>query len=490
VRYAYDADQVRAAEKPLLDGLPDGTLMQRAATALARRCAGVLGSTYGARVVLLVGAGNNGGDALYAGAQLAKRGARVDAVLTADKVHDAALAALRAAGGRSIDSSQPGVAQLLEAADLVVDGMLGIGGRGGLRDEQARVAGLLMDSDATVVAVDVPSGVDASTGAVDGPAVRADVTVTFGALKTGLVVSPGAGLAGLVEVVDIGLDLPPADVRLMDADDVAEMVPAPSGETDKYRRGVLGVAAGSEQYTGAAVMAVGGALRTGVGMVRYVGPTRAGDQVRTAWPEAVVTDIASGDASAVTSVGRVQAWVVGSGLGTGDDAEQVVRAVLDSDVPVVVDADAIAIVGRTPDLLGRRTAPTVLTPHAGEFARLVGSERDDIEAHRLDHAKSAAARFGAVVLLKGATTLVAAPDGAVWVNSVDTPYLATAGSGDVLSGVIGALLAGGLEAAPAAAAGAFLHGLAGLRAAGRPETPIAAMDIAMTLPDAWRTIRG
>ena len=490
MRAAYDAEQVTAAEKPLLAALPDGTLMQRAATGLARRCAALLGSVYGARVVLLVGAGNNGGDALYAGQQLARRGARVDAVQLADRVHSDALQAFRAAGGRNVPTSGDATREVLARADLVIDGMLGIGGRGGLRDEQARAAEMLDDCDAVVVAVDVPSGVDASTGVVDGTAVRADVTVTFGALKTGLVVSPGAEHAGLVEVVDIGLDLPSADMRLLDADDVAELVPPPSGETDKYRRGVVGVAAGSEQYTGAAVLAVGGAVRAGVGMVRYAGPSRPADLVRAAWPEVVVTDLAPGDGAAVTSAGRVQAWVVGSGLGSEDDAEQVVRAVLETDVPVVVDADGLAVVARHPEVVGRRTAPTVLTPHAGEFARLIDGSRDDVEAHRLDHVRRAASALSAVVLLKGATTLVAAPDGQVWANSVDTSYLATAGSGDVLSGVVGALLAGGLDAAPAAAAGAFLHGLAGVHAAARPAASITAMDIANSLPDAWRTVRG
>src|SRR3954462_3243943 len=173
MRAAYDAEQIRAAEKSLLAELPDGALMQRAATGLARRCAALLGTVYGARVVLLVGAGNNGGDALYAGQQLAHRGARVDAVHAADPVHPAALEAFRAAGGRSVASSSDAGHGLLGAADLVVDGMLGIGGRGGLRDEQARLAGEVAHRDAMVVAVDVPSGVDASTGAVDGAAVRA-----------------------------------------------------------------------------------------------------------------------------------------------------------------------------------------------------------------------------------------------------------------------------------------------------------------------------
>jgi hydroxyethylthiazole kinase-like uncharacterized protein yjeF len=237
-------------------------------------------------------------------------------------------------------------------------------------------------------------------------------------------------------------------------------------------------------------MAVGGALRAGVGMVRYAGPTRPATRVRAAWPEAVVSEITPGDGAAVLSAGRVQAWVVGSGLGTDSDAAEVVRAVLLSDVPVVVDADALSAVRDDPSLLASRTAPTVLTPHAGEFARLVGADREDVEAHRLEHVRRAAADLRAVVLLKGATTLVAGPDGQVWANSVDTGYLATAGSGDVLSGVVGALLAARVEAPLAAAGGAFLHGLAGVLAAGRPAVPITAMDIAGALPDAWRSVRG
>src|SRR4051812_20640471 len=178
MRAAYDAEQVRAAEKPLLAELPDGTLMQRAATGLARRCAALLGTVYGARVVLLVGSGNNGGDALFAGAMLARRGARVDAVLLTDRGHDGGLAELRTAGGR-VHPATPETEGLLRDADLVVDGILGIGGRGGLREEAARLAGVVAEADAIVVAVDVPSGIDASTGEVDGAAIRADVTVTF-----------------------------------------------------------------------------------------------------------------------------------------------------------------------------------------------------------------------------------------------------------------------------------------------------------------------
>lgn len=470
MRSAYDVDQVRAAEEPLLKSLPDGALMQRAATALARRCAALLGKVYGARVVVLAGKGNNGGDARLAGAQLARRGARIDVVDTSE----------------AVDADD--VRALIAAADLVIDGMVGIGRSGGLRGATATVAELLADVDTFVVAVDVPSGVDASTGEVGGAAVRADVTVTFGALKTGLIVAPGAEHAGTVEVVDIGLSLPPASVTVLDAADVAALVPSPSGETDKYRRGVVGVVAGSDTYTGAAVLAVGGALRAGCGMVRFAGLAHPAEMVRQHWPEAVVTAVSPGDGDAILAAGRVQAWVVGSGLGTDADAAALVRSVLSADVPVLLDADAVTVVAEHPDWLTARSAPTVLTPHAGEFARLTRTERADVEAHRLTLARAAARDLGVTVLLKGSTTVIVDADGAVRVNTADTPYLATAGSGDVLSGICGALLAGGLPALDAASAGAFLHGMAGLMASSVPAAPISAMDLISNLPAAIRAL--
>src|SRR5512144_1740973 len=461
VRQAHPVAAIRAAEAALMVRLRPGALMQRAATGLASRCAGVLGGVYGRRVALIVGSGNNGGDALYAGAALARRGARVDAVLVGSTVHEGGLAALRRAGGRVAGDSG-----VLATADLVVDGVLGIGGRGGLREAAAEAAAAAAGGGAAVVSVDVPSGVDADTGRVDGVAVRADVTVTFGTGKPGLLVAPGAGYAGVVEVVDIGLGpyLPTADVAALDAHDVAALLPTPRPESDKYRRGVVGVAAGSTAYTGAAVLAVGGAVRGGAGMVRYVGDPRPAGLVRARWPEAVITD---GTAEGIMEgtperAGQVQAWVVGPGLGADAAAESVVRGVLASDVPVVVDADG----------------PTVLTPHAGEFGRLQGLERAAVEADRLTQARLAARELGVTMLLKGSTTVVAAPDGRVRVNPTGTAALATAGSGDVLSGLCGALLAQGLEALDAAAVGAFLHGLAGRLA----PFPTSASD----LWEAWR----
>jgi ADP-dependent NAD(P)H-hydrate dehydratase / NAD(P)H-hydrate epimerase len=460
VRAAYDADAVRAAEQPLLVAQPDGTLMARAAAGLARVCAQLLGGAYGARVLLLVGSGNNGGDALHAGALLAGRGAKVDALLLADRVHQAGLAALRRAGGRVVTEAG--------APDLVVDGILGIGGRGGLRGRPADLVASLPEA-ALVVAADVPSGIDASTGEVAGVAVRADVTVTFGAVKTGLLVDPGAAHAGVVELVEIGLELPPALVEVLQSDDVAALLPRADRESDKYRRGVVGVAAGSAAYTGAAVLCAGGALRGGAGMVRYLGADEPAAVVRARWPEVVV------------GPGRVQAWTVGSG--GGSDAGGWLERALADGVPTVVDADALAGIPGRRD----RSAPLLLTPHAGELARLAGTDRDDVEARRLHHATAAARELGAVVLLKGSTTVVAGPDGRVRVNPTGSPVLATAGSGDVLAGLCGALLAGGLNPFDAGSVGAWLHGLAG-RLASAGGAPLVAGDLLDALPAAFRRV--
>jgi ADP-dependent NAD(P)H-hydrate dehydratase / NAD(P)H-hydrate epimerase len=470
MRRAYDVATVRAAEGAAMAALPEGALMQRAAVGLATVCARLLGGVYGARVLLLIGSGNNGGDALYAGARLAARGARVDALLVGAHVHEDGLAALRRSGGRVVDTVGAGA----RAADLVVDGITGIGGSGGLREPAASAVAALADGamakGALIVAVDVASGVDADTGEVSGAAVRADVTVTFGVLKPGLVIDPGAGHAGVVELVDIGLDLPgPATVEVLQAGDVGRLVPRPTRESDKYRRGVLGVAAGSDQYAGAAVLCTGGAIRGGAGMVRYLGADLPTALVRSRWPEVVMGE------------GRVQAWAVGSG-GGADVTAHLDRALADG-VPVLVDADALEVFATTAD----HTVPALLTPHAGELARLLGVERDEVEAARLAHVRRAARDLDAVVLLKGSTTLVARPDGRVRANPTGTPALGTAGSGDVLAGLCGALLAGGLDPFDAGSVGAWLHGLAG-RLAADGGAPLSAYDVLDHLPAAFRAV--
>jgi hydroxyethylthiazole kinase-like uncharacterized protein yjeF len=489
VRSVHDVATVRAAEQAVMARLPDGALMQRAATGLARTCADVLGQVYGASVVLLVGKGNNGGDALYAGARLARRGARVLALLVADAQPPAALEALLRAGGRARAMTADEV-PALRGADLVIDGVLGIGGTGGLREPVATVAQQVAESDAVVVAVDVPSGVDADTGHADGTAIRAHVTVTFGTLKPGLLVAPGASYAGIVECVDIGLEpqLPPATTEVLDADDVAALLPDPEPETDKYRRGVVGVVAGSESYTGAAVLATGGAVVSGAGMVRYIGVAHSADLVRARWPEAVVTVVPPGDGEAVLNAGRVQAWVIGPGLGTDDDAAAVIEAVLATDLPVIIDADGITVLSKRRELLVQRAAPTLITPHAGEFARLMNLDRDDVEADRLTLVRSAAAELGVTVLLKGSTTLVASADGRTRINTTGTRWLGTAGTGDVLSGACGTLLATGCSPLDAGSGAAFVHGLAA-RLAAEGATPISASDLLTNWHRALHAIR-
>jgi ADP-dependent NAD(P)H-hydrate dehydratase / NAD(P)H-hydrate epimerase len=460
--------------------VPPGALMQRAAAGLASVCAGLAGKVYGARIVVLAGSGDNGGDALYAGARLARRGARVVAVAAGSHVHEQGAAALRVAGGRVTGPADPDLPAVIAAADLVLDGLLGIGGRGGLREPYATLADMVARRGAgdgpgrpgpgpTVVAVDLPSGIDADTGVVDGPAVRADVTVTFGTWKPGLLIDPGAGHAGVVELVDIGLGpyLPAPAAAGFQTADVAALLPQPAGDSDKYRRGVLGILAGSERFTGAAALAVGGALRGGAGMVRLVSAGPAVAVVRQHWPEALTTVTGDGSQAGheVEAAGRVQAWVAGPGMGTDEAARSRLAAVLGSDLPVLVDADGLTLVAQERGLLAR-AAPTLLTPHAGELARLLGGDPADVAARRLEHARSAAAELGVTVLLKGSTTVIApAGGGEVLVNSTGTSWLASAGTGDVLSGLAGALLAQGLAVSEAAAAAAFLHGIAARRAA-------------------------
>ncbi|OIV39238.1 NAD(P)H-hydrate dehydratase [Mangrovactinospora gilvigrisea] len=517
MRVAHSVAKVREAEEALMARLPEGALMQRAAAGLAAVCARLLresGRVRGRVVVVLAGSGGNGGDALYAGARLAGRGAEVHAVLTAPKrAHPGGLAALRAAGGRVAelgDVDGAAAAALLGRAELVLDGIVGIGGRGGLRDEVMPLVRVLRGvRRPLVVAVDVPSGVDADTGAVvpetaaagpDGEpaglgarAVRADVTVTFGTGKPGLFVDPGAQHAGAVELVDIGLEpwLGAADLLIPQHADVARRLRgiAPRPESDKYRRGVVGIAAGSARYPGAALLSVAGAARGGAGAVRYAGA--AAREVVRAHPETLVSDGLPGGA------GRVQAWVVGPGLSRDEHAARIVDDVLalEAVLPKLFDADALALVAeRGPQVLRGRHPNALLTPHAGEAARLLGEgwSAARVEAERIAAVRELAGRYGVAVLLKGSTTLLAAPgDGPVHVNPTGTGWLATAGSGDVLAGLAGAQLAAGGSALGAGATAAYLHGLAGRRAAfgdGAVGAPITAGDVAAALPEVWRQV--
>ena len=291
----------------------------------------------------------------------------------------------------------------------------------------------------------------------------ADLTVTFGTHKIAHLVDPAAQACGVVHLVDIGLELPEAPVEALQPVDVAALLPVPSAFAHKYTRGVVGVRAGSETYPGAAVLCTSGAGTGLAGMVRYIGS--AADAVRARHPEVV------------TAEGRVQAWVVGSG---GDaDAEAALNDALADGVPTVVDADALVHL--------RKGAPgVVLTPHAGELARMLGVERDEVESDQLGFARRAAQEYDAVVLLKGRHTLVARPDGRVRVTTSGVPWLAVAGAGDVLAGIIGSLLAAGLDPWDAASAGSWLHGAAAALA-GRGG-PLTAGSVADAVPEVVRNL--
>ncbi|WP_333894780.1 NAD(P)H-hydrate dehydratase [Mycolicibacterium gadium] len=443
MRHYYTADQIREAEAPLLASLPDGALMRRAAYGLATSIAREMGGVTGRRVCAVVGSGDNGGDALWAATFLRRRGASAAAVLlNPERTHAAALAAFRKAGGRVVES-------IPQATDLVIDGVVGISGSGSLRPNAADV---FAKATAPVVAVDIPSGIDVHTGAADGPHVHATSTVTFGGLKP----VHALGDCGRVELVDIGLDLPQSDILQLEAADVAALWPYPGPKDDKYTQGVTGILAGSATYPGAAVLCTGAAVAATSGMVRYAGS--GAQQVLSHWPEVIATPN-------VSSAGRVQAWAVGPGLGTDETGATALWFALETDLPVIVDADGLTILAAHPDLVADRAAPTVLTPHAGEFERLAGSPPGD---DRVGATRRLADRLGVTVLLKGNVTVIAEPGGPVFLNPAGQSWAATAGSGDVLSGIVGALLAAGLPPAQAAAAAAYVHARAANLSAADP----------------------
>ncbi|WP_438387090.1 NAD(P)H-hydrate dehydratase [Actinopolyspora saharensis] len=455
MRGVWTPDRIRAAEERLFETVAEPVVMRRAAHGVALHVRRLLGERAGAvagrHVTLLVGAGNNGGDALWAGALLRGRGVGVTAVLLApDRTHGEGLCALRAAGGRALEAEgESGLTAeavgALHRGDVVVDGIVGLSARGGLRPLAAEAVEHVA---APVVAVDLPSGVDPTTGLVGGAAVSAEVTVTFGGLKPCHVLEAGRERSGRVRLVDIGLTpyLDEPDLGVLDPEDAGGAWPVPSAEDDKYSQGVLGVAAGSANFPGAAVLTAGGAVRAASGMVRYAGP--AADAVRGSWPEVVATG-SVGDAE------RVQAWSVGPGIGTGSNGREVLARVLEEGRPVVADADAITLLARDAALWDARDpdAPLVLTPHDGEFARLAGEHPED----RVAAAREAARRYDVLLLLKGNSTVVAAPDGRVLVHPSGQAWPATAGSGDVLTGVLGKLLAAGVDPLWACGCAVLVH---------------------------------
>ena len=422
---AYSPAQVVAADRHTIEsGTPVEVLMDRAGRALARTARRLLGGTYGRRAVLLCGKGNNGGDGLVAARVLRRWG--VDA-----RVH------------RLDGLDRVACERDLRRADLAVDAMFGTGFRGALEGGAAWAAAAMAELGVPVLAADVPSGVDGSTGAVEGAAVDADHTLCFGALKTGLLLFPGAAHAGSLDVADIGLDLSTAGrpVEVFGEADVASLLPEPPPESHKWRTALM-VVAGSAGMLGAARFVTAAAARTGSGMVVLGVPgeelaRRAGGREVVVRPLGATVDGWLDEPAAkevLDGLDRFRALAVGPGLGTEDATVTAVRRlVAEAAVPTLVDADGLnALAGDLAAIRDRR-APTVLTPHDGEFARLAGAPPG---VDRIGAVTRLAAGTGAVVLLKGSRTIVADPDGRVAVNTTGGPWLATAGTGDVLSGVV------------------------------------------------------
>jgi NAD(P)H-hydrate epimerase len=438
------AEMSAADAATIAAGVPEAELVERAGGAVARSARRLMGGTYGRRVVVVAGKGNNGADGVVAARLLDGWGARVDV--------------LRLVEG--IDPDRLG--RTLGRADLAIDAMFGTGFRGPLSGEAASVATALDRALLPVLAVDIPSGVDGSTGAVAGPAVAATATVCLAALKPGLLFHPGAGYAGDVEVADIGVRLPRPSIWVADDDDVAGWLPPRPAESHKWSVGAVFVVGGSEGMTGAPMLSARAALRAGAGLVVAGLPGRAA--VRASGGEVITRSLPSTAGGALDETGskevldglaRFGALVLGPGLGQKKPTVAAVRRLAgEAPVPLVLDADGLNALAGDLDPLLARSDPTVLTPHAGEYERLAGEPVGD---DRLEAARRLARRARSVVVLKGSRTVVAAPNGQSAINLTGGPWLATAGTGDVLSGVVGALLARGMAPFEAATAAVHIH---------------------------------
>ncbi len=488
-------------------GISVESLMERAGRAVARAAVTLTGGAYGRRAVVVCGKGNNGGDGLVAARYLSRWGMRVSAVLLAEPEEYGGAAAAnldpaRSAGVVVRPASGDLPARELERADVAVDAVVCTGFHGAPRGRVGEAIATLDGSPAPVVAVDIASGVDGETGAVAGPAVDATVTITFGSLKPGHLLHPGAGYAGAVEVASIGFpqDLVTSDLWLVEPGDVASIWPVRDAETHKRSSGVVLVVGGSRTMTGAVRLMAGAASRTGAGLVQVAAPEgvmaviQGGTAEATfvALPETADGAVAADAVEALRDrLAGVDALGLGPGLGRAAETLEFVRAVVrESPVPTVVDADGLAaFAGRPEELMNSNAPALVLTPHAGEFVRLAGIEPDDLAHDRIGHVRKLAAETGATILLKGNPTLVALPGGEVRINSTGGPALATGGTGDVLTGAIAALLARGLPPGDAATAGAYAHGLAGDMAGARLGEGATSLDVQALLPAAVRAVR-
>jgi NAD(P)H-hydrate epimerase len=497
----FTPQQVRAMdERTIASGTPSLALMDRAAGHLARTVLDVAGATYGTRVALVCGKGNNGGDGIAAARLLRDAGAWPVVCLVADPAElsgDAAvqLRRWRARGGRVTTDLAAGVAR----ADVIVDCLLGTGANGPPRSPYDAAIATVNAHDAPVVACDLPSGVDADTGAVFAEAVRADVTLCLGAHKRGLALWPARSHVGDLRVGDIGIhddaDRPAA--RLVHAGDVARVLTDPDAHGDKRSRGVVVIVAGSADMSGAAVLAARGALAAGAGLVTVATTTLARHFVAPSVPEAMTIDLPDDDSDVAferiaAACERADALVMGPGMGHDDPQVALVRrCVAELDLPTVLDADALNAFRNDASTLAAHAAGSlVLTPHRSELTRICGGpDADSLWDRRVEVVPDLARDWHATIIAKGPGTLTAAPDGRVWIDAAATAALATGGTGDVLADMTGAVLAAG-PTSERVAATVTLHGVAGGEAAAhRAVRSVTSLDVATAVPAALRHVQ-
>jgi NAD(P)H-hydrate epimerase len=470
-------EQMAAADRATIaSGTPSLTLMERAGIAVAGAAVRAAGGAYGRRVVILAGKGSNGGDGLVAARHLAARGAFPVVVFPDDPGElkgDARTNLERLRDIRQLRFAEDSFARELRRGDLVVDALYGTGFRGVLAGPPAQAVKAVNQSGLPVVAVDIPSGVNGLTGRVDGPAIRATVTVTMAALKLGIVFHPGSEYAGEVEVVDIGITTPqfPKVIGVPEEADVARVLGHRPLDSHKRSVGTAMIVAGSVGMSGAVALATSGALRSGAGLVTIASGAsvvtevhpRVFEAITLRLPETPQGTLAAGALDLLLDKApTVDAVAIGPGLTTDRETVEVVRkAVAALENPLVADADALNAIAGDPGVLEARGAPTAITPHPGELGRLLGVSTASIQADRLAAARHAAERFGCAVVLKGYRSIVADSSGPTVIITTGGPALATGGTGDVLTGVTAALLAGGAEPFTAAWAASWLHGRAG-----------------------------
>lgn len=485
-------------------GVAAGALMEAAGREVADAALRLAGGAYGRRALVVCGKGNNGGDGLVAARHLDRAGVRTTLLLLEEGFGEPArtnLERLEISLVRRRPFSSAAIERELGRSDVAVDAIFGTGFRGVPGGAYAEAIEALNASDVPVASVDIPSGVNGETGSVEGPAVRADLTVTFGAAKPGLVLLPGASYAGVVEVEPIGFpaDLIRSDLLLVETEDVRGMVPPRELESHKRAAGYAVVVGGSRLMTGAVALAGRAAYRAGAGLVAVAVPEGILPVTQGAVREAVFVGLPETEAGSAAGgserlnevLGQAGSLAIGPGM-TRDErtAGWIRELVRSSEVPVVLDADGLnAFAGRADDLTDRK-ADLILTPHVGEFARLSDLATSEIEADRVRHVRDLAARTSATVLLKGSRTLVGTPDGVVRINPTGGPFLATGGTGDVLTGMIAALVARGCSPADAGSAAAYVHGLAGRLAADERGEGSTAVDVLERVPHAMREVVG